>query len=196
MSDARTANHAMSPQRGASCAWRERVHALRPIVISLFLVAVAAGHVQGQAPGSMDPLAPVANGALICRTIKAGAGDSAAVTLEFGDGSPSAGVRQALVAFDSSGVPVYLVVSAEDPRFAGGVKHQVLGARFQPHPLGRITTTVVPTSAVGPDTSALVRAPVSPMTNTEIERARQLAEWYWQRRCGRRPTTNSSPSSM
>jgi hypothetical protein len=116
--------------------------------------------------------APV--GPIMCRPVDITAADSAASVLEFVDGEVSA--RETLVAFDSSGVPLYMTVQMTEFLPPVSVSHNVIGEYLRiekPFKDGKVI-----------DEAARITSNEG-LTSDEMTKSEQLAVWLWNHRCNR-----------
>lgn len=138
---------------------------------------------------TVDPLVPH-TGALLCRSRPGQPHDSAAVVLRFIDGAGPVAGREVVAAFDSSGVPLRMVVFAPEESTEGRIELHVIQVRFgeavrgargvaRDAPRGR----VLPLELDG--FAELVPSGGEELSAAEIARGRQLATGMWNRRCGR-----------
>jgi hypothetical protein len=129
----------------------------------------------------------IPNGTLICRSIPAGPTDSAAFIFQFVDGIDSARQRLSLVAFDSAGRSVYMLVSAPARTSTGESRTDALAVRFVPKTTGgrvvlpRMLSGQVPMN--GSDSATREKLIEEELTQAELGQARTLAEWFWSHRC-------------
>ena len=127
------------------------------------------------------------HGPLMCRIIPATSRDSAVYLLEFAE-PESPLVRSSTVAFDSTGSPLYLVMSIRENDTTG----EALVVRFTPTSVGARAklSHLQDVPSEGSDHLRRVHAAGSMEVNqqlneAELNKARALAEWFWKRRCGR-----------
>ena len=118
-------------------------------VTAAILVFSACASAQSQAEGSfIHPRSPI-----VCKQVRVTPSDSADVILDFTDGPDSAGQRNALAAFDSTGRPLYMLVFVRQADSTEWPK--AFAVRFHPTPSG----THISMSKLGEK----VRAKLSPV---------------------------------
>ena len=122
--------------------------------------------------------APV--GPIMCRPVDITAADSAASVLEFVDGEVSA--RETLVAFDSSGVPLYMTVQMTEFLPPVSVSHNVL-VRFRV--IGEYLRIEKPFKDGKVIDEAARITSNEGLTSDEMTKSEQLAVWLWNHRCNR-----------
>jgi hypothetical protein len=129
----------------------------------------------------------IPKGTLVCRPVPAAATDSAAFIFQFFDGIVSARQRLSVVAFDSAGRPVYMLVSAPARTSTGESRTDALAVRFVPKTMGgRVPVSPKATVQVpmnGGDSATHGNIVEEPLTQAELAQARMLAEWFWSHRC-------------
>jgi hypothetical protein len=122
---------------------------------------------------------------IVCRQVVPTPSDSADFIYDFMDGRDSLGQRTVLAAYDSSGKPLYMVVSVRSDERSQWP--DMFAVRFYPTQKGgRVPSPseggTLPGNASGHD-SISVKSVGKEMTLAEIEDARHLAQWYWAHRC-------------
>jgi hypothetical protein len=128
----------------------------------------------------------------MCRSIAPSPADSAAFVFEFADGQMASGSRLLIVAYDSSGAPVYAsirVVGLPDSAIA---RAQLLAARFKGTRLGtrmrviggQIDSSEIATAA---DSAADMPRGAKVLSKEELARAYELSVWLWNHRCAAHP---------
>lgn len=153
------------------------------------LIAIAT-RAAAQENKAFDPLSPSTGQMLMCRSIAVTPADSADRIFEFREGSDPLSRRETLVAYDSVGSALYLLLSAADTLAGWDSPLHYIAIRFQPKGEGthaRIALDLaLRTSRVQPGDSAQRLPPgVREVSSEEITRARALAQDFWSRRCGR-----------
>jgi hypothetical protein len=134
----------------------------------------------------------------MCRSIAPSPADSAAFVFEFADGQMASGSRLLIVAYDSSGAPVYAsirVVGLPDSAIA---RAQLLAARFKGTRLGtrmrviggQIDSSEVATAA---DSAADMPRGAKVLSKEELAQAYELSVWLWNHRCAAHP--NERPAA-
>ena len=141
----------------------------------LVLVTMAGSAHQLKVP---EHLLDMTDGPFACHAIEATAADSASSLVEFIDGEVN--TREAMVAFDSSGVPLYMTVQMSELTPSLEISHNVL-VRFnvrgeylrieKPLEDGKVVNEVARIAlneALAPD---------------EMTRSKQFAVWLWDHGC-------------
>jgi hypothetical protein len=149
--------------------------------LALCLV-VWLGPVGAQATAEIDPLV-LPNAVLLCRAKPVTPADSAVFVFHYVDPVGTNGRRTTSIAFDSIGQPLYIVVTASQADINGDPLIYTVFARFFPKALGGRVN--VRNQRASP-TDSLVPHPVSvkqDLTNGDIARAKDLADWFWAHRC-------------
>lgn len=150
--------------------------------------AIPAG---GQMVSLADPFAPV-TGAILCHAVPVTAADSAAFKFEFIEADSLGGTRRTVAAYGGDGAPLYSAIATmENISGQGPPRALVFVVRLVPKGLGsrilvvgdRIDSTETPTPA---DSAAGLPRGARLLTPSELEQARKLSVWLWQRRCGKR----------
>lgn len=129
----------------------------------------------------------IPNGTLICRPLPAATTDSAAFIYQFVDGIDSARQRLSLVAFDSGGHPVYMLLSAPARDSTGESGTDAFAVRFVPKTMGGRVVLSTKGRGQAPmnrgDSAARGKTVEEPLSQAELDQARMLAEWFWSHRC-------------
>lgn len=154
------------------------------LAIGVFLTVAAlaaAAPIGAQAADALDMLAPPTT-VMMCRSHPPAPEDSAAVVLEFVDGAEQPHGRKSLVAYDSLGGPLHATIIASHPSTNGGFTITGIGVRFAGDVRGGWRMAAILTPGAGSPT----REKSVSLTDAEVARARELAVWFWDHRCGRR----------
>lgn len=163
------------------------MHSLHSLAVALIALAIAAPAVQAQA-GADDPFSiPTTAGSVLCRAIPASPADSAHVLIHFEDSVASFPERERVVAFDSLGLPLYLTLRAvASPREGAGVVHAFM-IRFHPFSGGARSSLAAEGEPVSKENPQSAGKPADwiDLSPQEVERARKLAVYTWDRRCGK-----------
>lgn len=171
-------------RRGAAppaAGGRRRSPLLGAVALLAAGLHAAGGAARAQAADTLDVLAPP-RPVMMCRSLPPTPEDSAAVVLQFLDGVERPHPRKSLVAFDSAGTPLYATIIAAQSTADGGHTVHGIGVRF--FGADRGGTRVI--ASRGPRDSVATRADSVSLTDAEVARARDLAVWFWNRRCGRK----------
>src|SRR5258706_4071985 len=151
----------------------------------LFLVSTSVATAQSESIfGLLSP--PV--GPLLCHSLRATPADSARFIVRFVDGTDLVAGRQTIVAYDSTGTPLYMAIRANDS-VAPTTKIHAISVRFVPERRGLWVVV-----EEGPDGRILRRGKTGELTHVppqgpdlltegEISHARDLALWFWNHRC-------------
>jgi len=144
--------------------------------IRLLVLAIAGSwHVQMKVP---EHFLDVPDGPFACHAIEATAADSAASLVEFIDGELNP--REAMVAFDSAGAPLYMTVQMTERTPLLEVSHNVL-VRFKV--LGEYLRIEKPFRN-GKVVNEAARITLDEaLLPDEMTRSQQLAEWLWDHGC-------------
>ena len=143
--------------------------------------AVAPAPARAQTADTLDLLA-LPRPVMMCQSLPPTPEDSAAVVLQFLDGVERPDPRKSLVAFDSAGTPLYATFIAAQSTTDGARTVHGIGVRF--FGADRSGTRVI--ASRGPRDSVATRADSVSLTDAEVARARELAVWFWNHRCGRK----------
>jgi len=142
----------------------------------------------GQASNDLDPLKGP-SGIMLCRSIPAKPADSAAFMFEFVDGVDSTDRRTSLIAFDSAGGPLFMMVDQPWQNAKGHHGQLMIAARFAPVPSGG-RLFIAPRMMATPDGTDSVQIPKGveeEMSVAEVRQAETLARLLWNRRCKELP---------
>ena len=169
----------------------------RLFTLGLWLAAaVPAG---GQTVRTVDPFAPV-TGAILCHAAPFSSDDSAAFVFEFIQADSLGGTRRVRAGYDADGAPLYSSIAVmENSSDRGAPRALVFVVRLVPKGIGtrilvvgdRIDSTAALTAA---DSAAGLPRGARLLTPEELEQARVLSVWLWQRRCGQRNPCQSPPT--
>lgn len=155
---------------------------MKALAIAAVMAIAGVARAPAQVWTPRDPLAlPVA--AILCHSSKL---DSGVVMLQAMDLEDSAAVREITVAFDSSGVPLFISVFAPERSPLGRIQTRAFAVRFGSAPAGLRGILEEDSSAVKDSVPAHRRLPASrePMSDSELSRARALAIGLHSRHCG------------
>jgi hypothetical protein len=161
-----------------------------------FLISMpGAAPTEAQSPGDFRPFAKPADDAfLICRVVPPGVTDSRDIVLEFHDDGDTFTERVRIIAYDSTGTPLFLALHAIARVGPGkGLVHGFV-IQFSPIPFGAHGT--LDESQQLPKFESKKQASKERLpqgwretTADDLRLARELAVFSWERRCGRsRPT--------
>jgi hypothetical protein len=120
--------------------------------------------------------------------IEPGPSDSAAFVLEFADGMISTGSRLLVMAYDSSGSPLYASIRLIVRPDSASERAQLLAAKFT-GPRGgtrmRVIGGQVDSSevATAADSAAALPRGAQVLTKEELAQAYDLSVWLWNHRC-------------
>lgn len=149
-------------------------------------VALFARVLGAQGNGEFDPLG-VPGATLICRPIPVEPADSAAFEFEFIDGSDLGAQRITLLAFDSVGTPLFMMLYAPTKISSSRQRKYFFEVQFYPDRKGvRLVSGDETTSrdSTGSADSVKHNNPKEEtLTTAEIAHAKVLAEWFWTHRC-------------
>lgn len=146
-------------------------------------VTLHTGVASAQASTGFDPL-NIPGPTLVCRSIPVDPADSAAFAFEYIDGSDPTGTRISLVAFDSVGAPIFMMVHAPTTNANGERRMHVVAAQFLPKRVGGRVVITAPAPMGGAADSVALRKPAeTTLTDAEITHAEKLAKWFWTHRC-------------
>jgi hypothetical protein len=139
-----------------------------------------------QAPTASDQLS-IPNGTQMCRSVPAEPADSAAYLLQFIDARDSLHDRISMIAFDSAGAPLYMLLSVPGTNPQPERRLYMFAVQFFPTSQGGRSIVPenaarLPTIAKG-DTVGRVAPIEEALTAAEVARAKTLAEWFWAHRC-------------
>lgn len=167
----------VQPPAAGGHRWSPPLGAVALLAVGLHAAVAPA---RAQAADTLDVLAPP-RPVMMCQSLPPTPEDSAAVVLQFLDGVERPLPRKSLVAFDSAGTPLYATIIAAQSTPDGGHTVHGVGVRF--FGADRGGTRVI--ASRGPRDSVATRADSVSLTDAEVARARELAVWLWNRRCGR-----------
>lgn len=144
-----------------------------------------AGNVNAQSSLALEQLL-TPKGSLLCHSIRTDPADSVAHLFQFIDGNDSLNRRTSMIAFDSAGAPLHMMVSVPGNDSKQERKTYVFAVQFFPTSQGgRLVVpdrTALPITAKT-DTVSRAEAIEETLTAAEVARAKALADWFWARRC-------------
>jgi hypothetical protein len=142
--------------------------------------------VNAQAPMASDQLF-IPNGTQLCRSVRTEPADSVGYLFQFIDARDSSHERISMVAFDSAGAPLHMMLSIPGTYRQHERRLYMFAVQFFPNSQGgRLIVPEkaarLPTIANG-DTVGRVEPIEETLTAGEVARAKALAEWFWAHRC-------------
>lgn len=162
---------------------------LRRITIAIACSVLLAGPASAQSVDAFDPLGPPVGQTMLCYPISISASDSAAVLLRFLDGRDESQLRETMMAYDSSGIPLYFTVLAHEMTSSGKTRTHAVAGRLSPNAFG-VRSVVGDTSgggqiAISESRDSLPKlVPGSTLlTAAELSRAGALAARLWTFPC-------------
>lgn len=172
---------------------RRSIHLSRSIRVVVCCCSVLASRASAQSLGPFDALGPPVGQRMLCHPIPVTPADSAAVLLRFLDGRDELEPRETMIAYDSAGAPLYITVFAGEVTSSGQKRIHAIAARLGAGAFGDRSTLGDTTGGgemglVERRNSALGPVPGStPLTESEIARARFLAARLWDLSCRNGP---------
>jgi hypothetical protein len=157
----------------------------KTVLIAFLTCCVPA--LNAQTPTASDQLS-IPNGTQMCRSVPAEPADSAAYLFQFIDARDSSHDRISMIAFDSAGAPLYMLLSVPGTNPQHERRLYMFAVQFFPTSQGgrsivpENAAARLPTTAKG-DTVGRVTPIEETLTAAEVARAKILAEWFWAHRC-------------
>lgn len=154
------------------------------VLTACLICSVSAAN--AQSPIASDQLS-IPNGTQMCRSVPTEPADSIAYLFQFIDARDSSHDRISMIAFDSAGAPLHMMLSIPGIYLQHERKLYMFAVEFFPTSQGgRLilpeNTARRPTIAKG-DTVGRVAPVEETLTAAEVARAKTLAEWFWAHRC-------------
>lgn len=131
------------------------------------------------------PSGPPSAEPMMCRPVPVKPEDSAAFVFEYLEGD-SARQRLTLVAFDSVGGPLHLMMSSTSTTIGDSLRVDLYGVQFFPTQQGgRLVISRTPEDSKSPIKGGTENGQTSEqsLTQAQITDAKKLAEWFWSHRC-------------